>query len=1265
MKHPIPILLAAAFLPATSSAALLSQESFAAYGNGQLPALIPSPSVPGYTGNWIGVDFGDQRPAVVDGTLVYADPNYQAATGKKVIVPFNTTGGEITAANSGRCFRLFDSTLTVTDATADTRYLSFLFQTGKETGGTTYQTLALYNTNTADANRLFEFGIYGGANYQFSVNGIGSTTATPTDTGTHLVVVKFVTSAAADSDTVTVWVDPDLSAGEPTTGGTTVTGRNLRWDRLVFSDYEGNSAAWDEIRWGTTFNSVTTDSFFPAIPEFVTQPTPLINSEVDFFATLTAEAVANPAVSSYQWEKSANGTSGWTAIPGATDPELVIDPLAFSDNGFYRVIATNTNGSATSNTSQLVVVYPDPFISQQPQGAVIEEGGSVTLSVFATGLGNLSYQWFKDGNPLPGEDSDILEITNATLADTGTYFVEVTDDAPLADGQPVVSVDSNPASVEVFPAWEGLVSEEPFDTASGYVLGELQTQNPTITGYSGPWTDIDFGDAEPAVTSGSLSIPNPFYLGSSGEKITVASNTVGGEINAANSGRVFRLFESSHKVTSTTTGTRYLSFLFQSGQETGPTTYQTLALYNGNTADSSRAFDFGFIGNATQYNFGVFNNVSSTGVNANTATRLIVVKFDLSDLFGSDSVTVWVDPIIGNGEPTSGGTTVSNVELLWDRIAFSDYDGNSAAWDELRWGSTFNSVTVLASGLPSTPVFAIQPTNTNGNVGGLVTLTSSAVADPAITGYQWEKSIDGVNGWTPISGATAATLTFNPAVFANNGFYRAIATNPNASAPSEVAQVTITYPPPLIVQQPLPAGVSAGSNATFSVTAFGIGSLSYQWKKDGDDIPGETSSSLTITNVDSGDEGDYSVVITDSAAIADGQAPVSLESEPANLTVWTGLVSYEPFDTTAGYTLGELPAQNPAVTGYTGAWTDVDFGDAEPAISAGSLPYADPLYLGTAGDKVTVATNTDGGEINGANSGRVFRTLAPALQANANSSGPRYLSFLFQSGQETGATVYQTLALYNSDTADANRFFDIGITNNSTEYNFSILNSVTSTGVAANTSTRLIVVKFNLTPTPGGDSVTVWVDPTLGGGEPVSGNSTTVTGVDLNWDRIAFSDYDGNSAAWDELRWGSTFDSVTLNPNPPADFAAWISGFPGVGTLTGFNDDPDGDGIANGLENVFGTNPSVSNASINFLGKVGDFLTFQHPQTSTLASDISFEYVWTTDLLTWNADGAEVGGTTVTFATFTDNNITDGFAQVTGTIPDKVFISVRATQETP
>jgi hypothetical protein len=129
-----------------------------------------------------------------------------------------------------------------------------------------------------------------------------------------------------------------------------------------------------------------------------------------------------------------------------------------------------------------------------------------------------------------------------------------------------------------------------------------------------------------------------------------------------------------------------------------------LDLYNGSTADANRAFTAGLTTNGgntgNAYDFGVNTTYTSTGVAADTAVHLFVVKFDLSATAGADSVTLWLDPVLGAGDPT-GGFTVSNVDLAFDRIAISSYastgtGGNSGAWDEIRFGSSFDSVTTVS-----------------------------------------------------------------------------------------------------------------------------------------------------------------------------------------------------------------------------------------------------------------------------------------------------------------------------------------------------------------------------------------------------------------------------------------------------------------------------------------------------------------------------------------------------------------------------------------
>jgi Reelin subrepeat B/Immunoglobulin domain len=71
-----------------------------------------------------------------------------------------------------------------------------------------------------------------------------------------------------------------------------------------------------------------------------------------------------------------------------------------------------------------------------------------------------------------------------------------------------------------------------------------------------------------------------------------------------------------------------------------------------------------------------------------------------------------------------------------------------------------------------------------------------------------------------------------------------------------------TEPIPSILAQPASQTVPVGSNATFTVLAGGATPLDYQWQCNGKDIPGATDASLTLTNLQVADSGNYRVVVT-------------------------------------------------------------------------------------------------------------------------------------------------------------------------------------------------------------------------------------------------------------------------------------------------------------------------------------------------------------------------------------------------------------------
>jgi len=97
-------------------------------------------------------------------------------------------------------------------------------------------------------------------------------------------------------------------------------------------------------------------------------------------------------------------------------------------------------------------------------------------------------------------------------------------------------------------------------------------------------------------------------------------------------------------------------------------------------------------------------------------------------------------------------------------------------------------------------------------------------------------------------------------------------TNPCSAVLGPSATLTVTFntacTAPSITTQPSSQTKVFGESVTFSVTASGTAPLSYQWRKDGINIGGATSSSYTISSVLMADAGSYDVVVSNSCGSA-------------------------------------------------------------------------------------------------------------------------------------------------------------------------------------------------------------------------------------------------------------------------------------------------------------------------------------------------------------------------------------------------------------
>jgi hypothetical protein len=144
---------------------------------------------------------------------------------------------------------------------------------------------------------------------------------------------------------------------------------------------------------------------------------------------------------------------------------------------------------------------------------------------------------------------------------------------------------------------------------------------------------------------------------------------------------------------------------------------------------------------------------------------------------------------------------------------------------------------------------------------------------------------------------------------------------------------------------------------------------------------------------------------------------------------------------------------------------------------------------------------------------------------------------------------------------------------------------------------------------------------------------------------------------------GGTNAANTLFTYSSNTFASWIATFPSVPpSLAGFDQDADGDGVDNGTENFFGTNPGVGSAGLVAGLKNGSTFTFTHPQNALPATGVSRVYRWSKDLVTFRNGGQSDGVTTVSFNAITTAGITTVTATVTGTSATRLFVDVKVSQ---
>ncbi|MCK9405929.1 MAG: immunoglobulin domain-containing protein [Methanothrix sp.] len=593
------------------------------------------------------------------------------------------------------------------------------------------------------------------------------------------------------------------------------------------------------------------------MPEILAQPTSQ-NVCQGTTATFSVQAESTEPLR-YQWLKDG------IEIPGAVTEYYSIPAANLNDTGSYSVQITNNCSQIKSDAAVLDIIVM-PQILAQPTGQKVCQGTTAKFSVRAKSTEPLRYQWLKDGANIPGATSDTYTIPAANLNDTGSYSVLVANNCSQTESEAV--------RLDIISSPDILVQPKSLETCEGAAATfSVKASGGEPLEYQ--WYK-DGAEIEGA-TSNAYSIPvaSPNDRGSYWVQVRNSCSQI--ESNAA----VLDIIAKPEILVPPTSQKicqgRAVTFAVQV-ESSKPLSYQW---FKDGIKIPGATQDVYTIARA------VLNDTGSYWVQA--ANNCSQIRSDAAVLEIIALPTIHLPPAsqkVCEGATATFSVQAESSEALsyqWFKDGIEIYEATADAYTIPRTSkfdmgnysvqvrNSCGSIESKAAYLEivSMPKILVPPKSQRVCQGDAATFFVQAISSEPLS-YQWFK--DG----KMIQGATADTYTITAANLSDTARYSVQIRDECNLIESEAANLQ-TIGVPVISHQPASQIVCQGTPVTFNVQAISDDPLSYQWFKDGVEIPGATAEVYTIQKAIPGDKGGYYVQARNSC----GQT----ESEAANLDI--------------------------------------------------------------------------------------------------------------------------------------------------------------------------------------------------------------------------------------------------------------------------------------------------------------------------------------------------------------------------------------------
>ena len=587
-------------------------------------------------------------------------------------------------------------------------------------------------------------------------------------------------------------------------------------------------------------------------------------------ATFSVLAEAPTAVT-YQWQVESNGSyvnlSASGQYSGVTSTNLTISSLALTNATNYEVVATASSVSVTSIVAALTVTNLNYQAAVLFDGAVAywpmqETNGPTVYDIVSTNNGTLVTS--TDNNIGLGYHTNF--VTAGTGATDGKTYL-----FGGAGGLTGVSGDTAIYFTNLTASASNSQIVIPYNSAldpSNALTAEAWIKVPTYPiGYTNTAFQVPLG------LEANATVQNGWWMG-------LKTDSSGSEGDFE-----FNLAKAPGAGWTTSTSTASLS---------GAWVY-AVEVYTGSNT------------NLSCYTNGVL--MASVTATAKYESEGLYSLHELPFIIGSYCVSY-----------SGGGTMANGFERgdFWHGAI-----AHVAIYTNVLTASQITNHYYYGTNLGFPPSIITQPSSTTNYTTQTSTFGVSA-SGIAPLAYQWKVQSSGsyvnLSNGGQYSGVTNTTLSISSLALTNATNYEVVVTNSFGSVTSPAAALTVSNAVPSITTQPANQTKNGGQTATFSMTAIGMPTLSYQWLvasngsyvnlANAGQFSGVTTSTLSISSLALTNATNYEVVVTNSAGSVTSSAATLTITWYQTVILGDAPVSYWPMQETTGPAIKDIVTTN-------------------------------------------------------------------------------------------------------------------------------------------------------------------------------------------------------------------------------------------------------------------------------------------------------------------------------------------------------------------